>query len=131
MISKNLTKVFLLSLILIYAHGVEEVLTAFQHNDPFIIFGAQYLNTTPEMFYWVSHLIWWISIPLLFTIFRESKFIFTLMALYGIVFIIEPHHIVKALLVRNYYPGMITALFYPIVGFFYWKQLVKAWKKEQ
>lgn len=127
MISENFAKVFLFFLVLIYAHGIEEVLTGFHYNDSFMILGAQYFNISVETFYWISHLVWWISVPLLFIIFRKSKFIFPLMALYGLVFIIESHHLVKALIIKSYYPGMVTALFYPIVGFFYWRQLIKGW----
>ena len=128
MVSKSLRKLFLISLLLIYAHGVEEIINGFQHLDSFMVYGANLFNTTPEIFYWVSHLIWWIFLPMLFLLFNKSRLGLLLLTLYGFVFIIELHHPIKGFLARNYYPGMITALFYPIYGIFYWKQVARDWK---
>lgn len=51
MISKKLHNIFLISLLLIYAHGLEETITGFQYSDSFMIFGANYFNISPETFY--------------------------------------------------------------------------------
>ncbi len=128
MISHQLKRIFLSSLVLIYAHGLEEIIGGFQHFDSFMIFGAKYLGTTPETFYWISHLIWWISLPVLFFLFNKSRLGLALMSLYGLVFIVELHHPIKGFLVGRYYPGMITALLYPVFGFFYWRQIINDWK---
>ena len=128
MVSNKLKYTFLLSLLLIYAHGVEEIINGFQYSDSFMVYGANLLNTTPEIFYWVSHLVWWTSLPLLFLLFRENRLGLLLMTLYGLVFFIELHHPIKGLLASRYYPGMITAMLYPIFGIFYWKQIIIDWK---
>lgn len=129
MISNKLKRIFLISLILIYAHGIEEIIGGFQYFDSFMVYGANLFNTTPEIFYWVSHLVWWVSLPILFLLFSKNRLGLPLMTLYGIVFFIELHHPIKGILVGSYYPGMITALFYPIFGVFYWQQIIKDWKK--
>jgi len=128
MISKRLNTIFFLSLGLMYAHGFEEVLTGFQHTDSFVIFGANLFNTTPESVYWVFHILWWSSVPILFFVFRKKSFVFPLLALFGIVFLVETHHLIKAVLVKSYYPGMITAFFYPIAGFFFYRELIRKWR---
>ena len=128
MISDKLKHIFLLSLLLIYAHGVEEIITGFQYSDSFIVYGANLSNTTPEIFYWVSHLIWWLSLPILFLLFNKSRLGLLLMTLYGLIFFIELHHPIKGILIGSYYPGMITAMLYPIFGIFYWKQIIIDWK---
>ena len=128
MVSDKLRHLFLLSLLLIYAHGVEEIVNGFQDSDSFMIYGANLFNTTPEIFYWVSHLIWWAFLPILFLLFNKKRLGLILMTLYGFVFFIELHHPIKGLLVGSYYPGMITAMLYPIFGIFYWKQIIKDWK---
>ena len=128
MASNKLKYTFLLSLLLIYAHGVEEIINGFQYSDSFMVYGANLFNTTPEIFYWVSHLVWWTSLPLLFLLFRENRLGLLLMTLYGLVFFIELHHPIKGLLASRYYPGMITAMLYPIFGIFYWKQIIEDWK---
>lgn len=126
--SVKLKHLFLLSLILIYSHGVEEIINGFQFSDSFMVYGASLLNTTPEFFYWVSHIIWWLSLPVLFLLLSKSRLSLLLMTLYGLVFFIELHHPIKGLLASRYYPGMITVLLYPVFGFFYWKQIIKDWK---
>ena len=128
MISHQLKRIFLFSLVLIYAHGLEEIIGGFQYFDSFMIFGAEYFGTTPETFYWISHLIWWSLLPVLFFLFNKSRLGLPLMSLYGLVFIVELHHPIKGFLAGRYYPGMITALFYPVFGFFYWRQIINDWK---
>lgn len=125
MISNKLKKLFLLSLLLIYIHGVEEILTGFAYKDSFMVFGANLFKTATENFYWVFHLIWWVAVPVLFFLFKQTKLIFLLMSIYGSVFVIEIHHLAKAVILGSYYPGMITAVFYPVLGYFYWKELIK------
>ena len=129
MISKRLNLLFVVALILIYLHGLEEVLTGFHHVDSFMEFGGRVFNTSPENFYWVSHLLWWLGAPIIFLIFRNKPIILPLLALFGTVFFIEIHHLVKSLLVQSYYPGMITAFLYPIFGVYFYKELIQKWKK--
>lgn len=129
MISNKLRNLFYLSIALIYFHAMEEILTGFPSSDSFMIIGGKTLGTTPEIFYWVLHTIWLLGVPLIFMLTRKSKLLLYLMALFGIVFIFEFHHLIKALLRANYYPGIITALLYPVVGIFYWKQFLTDWRR--
>lgn len=131
MISYKLKQIFLLSLVLIYAHGLEEVIGGFQHFDSFMVAGARYFGTTPEFFYWISHLIFWISLPTLFLIFRNKKPGLLLISIFGLIYFVELHHVIKGFIARSYYPGMITALFYPVVGLIFWKQLIKDWQAKK
>lgn len=125
MITKKLNILFIASLLLIYLHGVEEIITGFQHYDSFMVTGARIFQTSTEIFYWVSHILWWLLLPTLFVLFRNTRVGLYLLVLYGFVFLVELHHPIKALLAQSYYPGMITALFYPIFGFVYWRELFK------
>jgi hypothetical protein len=129
MVSKRLTTLFVLALGLIYLHGVEEVLTGFPRVDSFMKFGASFFNTSSENFYWISHIfLWWLPIPVIFLILRRRTIILPLLALFGLVFVFELHHLVKAALAQSYYPGMITAFFYPILGVFFYKELLRSRK---
>ena len=56
MISKKLQFLFLLSLMLIVIHGIEEQLTGFRHTDSFVIALGSYLRMSPEAFYWAFHI---------------------------------------------------------------------------
>ncbi len=129
MISDKLKHIFLISLLLIYAHGIEEIIGGFQYFDSFMVSGANYFGITPEIFYWVSHMIFWLSLPILFLLFHQRRVGLILITIFGGIFIIELHHPIKAILASQYYPGTITALFYPIIGIFFWKQTFTDWKK--
>ena len=129
MISNKLKKLFYLSVALIYLHALEEVLTGFPSSDSFMTLGGKVFGTTPGIFYWILHTVWLLGIPLTFILARKSILLLGLMMLFGVVFIFEFHHLIKALLRADYYPGMITAFLYPMVGIFYWKQLLADWRR--
>lgn len=130
MASRKLKTIFLISLLLIYLHGFEEIIVGFSSSDSFIMYGSRYFGTTPEVFYWIFHIIYWLLLPILFILFHSKRVGLFLMTLFSIVFIFELHHILKAIVAGDYYPGAITAIFYPIIGFFFWKQLIKDWKSK-
>ncbi|MBA3724813.1 MAG: HXXEE domain-containing protein [Candidatus Levybacteria bacterium] len=131
MISKKLKTITHVALIVIYLHGLEEIITGFYHNDSTMAFLGNYFNASASQFYWVSHVIWWVSLPILFIAVLKIKKLFWLMVVFGSVFFIEIHHVVKALFSMTYYPGMITAIIYPFIGFFYWRELINNFKKRK
>ena len=47
------------------------------------------------------------------------------MVVLGLFLVLEPLHILNAAFTGQYYPGMITAALFPIVAFFFWKELIK------
>lgn len=128
MISRRLKLIILLSLGLIYVHGLEEIITGFYLEDTTMKFFGRLFNLNGQDFYWISHMIWWAALPVLvYIVIRKRKMLWMLYP-YGAVFFVELHHISKALLTKSYYPGMITAFFYPLMGIIYWKELLKNWK---
>lgn len=127
MISKRLRFLFLLSLLLVAAHGVEEVSTGFLYRDSFIKYFAD-LGSREEVFYWTFHIMWWFLLIVSFLFTLSSKWALRLLTLFGVVFIFEIHHVIKGIITWNYYPGMITGFFYPILGIFYWRQVLKDWR---
>ena len=125
MISEKLKKITFLSLLLIYAHGLEEIIMGFWKFDSVLMTFNNNLQTIPQAVYYASHIPWWLVLIPMFLLILGGKWTLRVMILFGIVFIIELHHLFGALISQTYYPGMITAFFYPIVGFFYWKELIR------
>lgn len=122
---EKLSKIFLLSAVLIYLHGIEEIYGGFEHFDSFMQFGASVFHTSSEVFYWGFHIIWWLLVPLIYLCvfkFHKTK---NILLLFSLVYFLEIHHVIKAFVRMEYYPGMITALFYPILGFLFIKEFVK------
>ena len=129
MVSKRLQTLFTLALLLIAAHGVEEVSTGFMYHDSFVSYFANLFNTKEELFYWSFHIMWWLMLIVSWVFIVGKKFILIPLSLFGIVFFFETHHLIKGLLSGSYYSGTVTAFFYPILGIFYWKELLKNWRK--
>ncbi len=123
--SNTLRIIFLISLFLEYLHSTEEIAGRFPHIDSFMKFGGSIFRTTSEKFYWISHIIYWVGLPIIFLIFQRSSVGLFLAVLFGISYPFEAHHLFKAFLRKSYYPGTITALLYLFIGFFFWAQLLK------
>lgn len=128
MVSKKLKTIFLISVILFYIHGIEEVMNNFYHVDSFILGIANFFNTIPQAVYWISHTAWWSLLVIVLLFLVGGRWVLHLMAVYGLVLIFESHHLIKALTVSGYYPGVVTALFFPIIAFFFWRELVKLYR---
>lgn len=129
MISNKLKKLYLVTMVLIAAHGIEEYLSGFSYKDSFVFYFASLFESKEQVFYWSFHILWWLLVPIAFLlIFGGKKWTLILLTLFGVVYFFEMHHILKGLPQRSYYPGMVTAFLYPILGFFYWKQLIKDWR---
>ncbi|OGG29407.1 hypothetical protein A2971_03910 [Candidatus Gottesmanbacteria bacterium RIFCSPLOWO2_01_FULL_46_21] len=130
MVSSKLKKILLISLLLIYAHGLEEIITGFYPRDRYMIFFSSLFTDVPQATYWISHTMIWFFFFISFLLVIGGRWKFIVLALFGSIFFIELHHSIDALLTNGYYPGMITATFYPVVGIFYWRQLLIDWRKK-
>lgn len=57
---------------------------------------------------------------------RLNRFPPPFLLLVGSVYILQLEHIIGALKINDYYPGLITGIALSIIGFFFWKELLKA-----
>jgi hypothetical protein len=132
MISKNLRKILILTVLLIAAHGVEEVLTGFSAKDFFIQYPSAFFKNAHELFYWTFHIMWWLLVLIaFFLILGGKKAVLIILTLFGFVYIFEIHHVIKGIVSGSYYSGIVTGAIYPILGFFYWKELIKNWRPSE
>jgi len=127
MITKKLKNLLVIALVLIYLHGFEEILTGFQYNDIFMVSIANLFATQTLAVYWVLHIVFWLLLPLFILLAFDGKWKYIPLAIFGLIWFVEIHHLVKALIAMSYYPGMVTAFFYPIFGVFYWRELYNNW----
>lgn len=129
MLSKRFQVVLILSLLLNYLHGAECIVTKFYELQPNFYFFTKYFQSNHESVYFVFHGAFWVFILLAFFLLKGGKWTFIPLVLYGVVFFTEFHHFVRGAMLMQYYPGMITSLFFPILGVFYWKEVLLLWKK--
>lgn len=130
MISKKLKTIFIISIPFFIAHGLEEIFNNFYNIDwsVKIIFGFLNEMSVPQATFIVFQIMIWLAFMVFAFLIASEKWRLRLMFLPGIIFIIELHHIWKALEAWNYYPGVITAISLTIIGFFFWRELIKQFK---
>lgn len=128
MVPMNFLIIFAVSILLNYLHGIECIKTKFYDVEPNFYFCTKYFKTIHESVYYVFHGTFWIFLLLMLCFLLGGNWIFIPLGLYGTVFFSEFHHFIKGIKKRKYYSGMITSFFFPILGFFYWIELLKLWR---
>ena len=132
MISTRLKNIFLLSVPVFIVHGIEELITGLYKVDSHVQFMFEYfyrLPTPQGIFLLFQIMLWFILIISAFLISGE-KWQLRLIFIPGLVYIYELHHLWKALMVKGYYPGLITALAFPVIAFFFWKELLRCFRHQ-
>ena len=129
MITNRLKNIFALSIPLFIAHGIEEILTGFYNIDSQAEFWFGNLNSLPvaQATFILFQIMIWLLLIVGYLLLLGPKWQLRLMFIPGVVLVYELHHLYKAFEVGGYYPGLITALLFPIIAFFFWKELVKSW----
>src|SRR3989344_5164662 len=124
MISTKLKTIFGLSIPLFIAHGIEEFLTGFYNLDAWdqAIFAPLASLSVHGAMFLTFQIMFWLLLIISFLLLRGERVQFYLLALLGVIYIFELHHIVKAILAGGYYPGLITSLAFPVVAVFFWKE---------
>lgn len=129
MISKKLRILLLLSIPVFIIHGIEEYLTDFYSIDNWIKNLSAFLNIAPKIFFIVQQISWWILLILTALVIENKTILFAMSIFTGLIMIFEMQHLILSLSSQAYSSGLITALLFPILGFFYWKELIKQWGK--
>ncbi len=128
--TKTLQKLFLISIPLFILHGLEEIFTGFYNRDSQVELWFGNLNSlpTPQATFILFQIMIWLMLIIGYLLLLGPKWQLRLMFIPGIVFVYELHHLYKAIGVGSYYPGLATAILLYIVGFLFWKELIKNYK---
>ena len=129
MVSKKLKTLFMLSIVVVYLHFFEEVISGFYLNDWIMKYLSSQFQTINQAQYYSSHIVWILMIGPAALLVLGGKWTLRVLTLYGFFFIFELHHLIDAIRTLNYYPGVITNIAFEIIGFFYWKELLVNWRK--
>src|SRR3990167_941357 len=130
MISKKLKTIFYISIPIFITHGLEEIFNGFYNIDWSTKLVIGFLNemSVPQATFIVFQVMIWLTFIVFAFLIASEKWRLRLMILPGIIYIFEFHHIWKTLESWSYYPGVITAIVFPFIAFFFWKELLKNWK---
>ena len=130
MITNKLRIIFGLSIPLFIAHGIEEFVTGFQVADVLNqrMFGIFFGNlTSHDIMFITFQTMLWLLLVIAFLLLLGEKWQFRVLAIAGTVYVYELHHVIKAVQIWSYYPGLITALAFPLVAVIFWKEWLKVY----
>jgi len=129
MVSKRLKTLVMLSVLVVYLHFFEEIITGFYQNDWIMKYFSSLFQDINQAQYYASHVVGVFMIGLASLLVLGGKWTLRVLTVYGVFFVLELHHLVDAVRTLSYYPGVITNIIFEIIGFFYWKELINNWRK--
>ena len=133
MISQKLKTIFYISIPVFVAHGLEEYFNGFYNVDSSFKFFFHYFETMtiPQATFLLFQIMLWLAFIVFAFLITSEKWRLRLMILPGIIYFFELHHIWKTLESWSYYPGAITAIAFPIIGFLFWRELLKEFSRQR
>jgi hypothetical protein len=127
MASLRLKWIIATSIPIFMAHGLEEWATDFYSVDPhyrWLFSPFDGMATYKATFLLFNLMAWlWLWTGLLLSL--SARWQLPLAILPGILYLFELHHFLDLYQHRNYTPGMATALAFPLLAFFFWRQWVR------
>jgi hypothetical protein len=117
--------IFGISIPLFILHGMEEYFNGFYNIDSHLqfIFKPFFIISNYQTSFLIFQISFWVLLILIFIIVKKPPLWLTVII--GLIYFYELQHIIKAVEVGGYYPGLITALAFPIIAIFYWQTLIK------
>ncbi|TSC59139.1 MAG: Uncharacterized protein Greene041662_646 [Candidatus Peregrinibacteria bacterium Greene0416_62] len=120
----RLRTIFAWSIPVFIAHGVEEYLTGFTKVDPIFAFVFQPVLRMPVAngTFVVFQVMAWILLIVCAVLLLGERWQKRLLIIPGLLYIFEMHHLIEALLRWNYYPGLLTAIVFPVFAVLFWRE---------
>ena len=128
--SNKLKTIFYISIPVFIAHGLEEFFNDFYNIDwsTKLVFGFLNEMSVPQATFLVFQIMLWLALIVFAFLITSEKWRLRLMFLPGMIFIVELHHPWSVITSWGYYPGAITSIPLIILGFLFWKELLKNYK---
>jgi hypothetical protein len=128
MITNELKLIIGLSIPLFILHGIEEYVTHFYNVDTHLqgVFSPLSGLTIHGATFVVFEVMFWLLLIVSFLLLLGPKWQLRAVALIGVVYLYELHHIYKAIMSEAYYSGLYTSLAFPILAFFFWKEWLRS-----
>ncbi len=127
--SAKLQKLFLLSILLFISHGIEEFATGFYNIDRSFLLTVGKLGGSLAVVFIIYQLVLWALLWVAYVLVVRGKWIRILSSVIGLVMLLELQHLYEVAVTGKYYPGAYTAVLFPVIGFFFWKELLNNYKK--
>ncbi len=129
-ISTRLKAILAVSIPIFIIHGIEEFKTHFYDIDTHsgAIFGILSTLSNHGATFITFEIMLWLLLIVSLLLIMGGRWQFYTFSLIGLVYVYEFHHIIKAISVNGYYPGLYTSLAFPFIGFLFWREWFNVYK---
>lgn len=122
MVTKRLKRITFLSAMAMILHGVEEIHQHFYHHYTLFRTLSRMFDSKEEALFVAFQITLWGLLLLFYALTLSEKWRFRVMMIFGVILLYENQHIFRAMVQREYYPGLITALIIlPLTLAFWWE----------
>lgn len=129
MVTRRLKTITLLSALAMILHGVEEIYQHFySHYTLFKTLSRLFASKEEALFVTFQITLWGVLL-LFFALTLGEKWRFRLLMLFGFILLYENQHIFRAIVERQYYPGLITALIILPLSLAFWWEIYLHYRK--
>lgn len=131
MITNKLKSIFAISVPVFILHGIEEFITHFYDIDTHdqAIFGLLSPLSMHGATFVTFQIMFWLLLIISFLLLMGDKYQFNTLAFVGVIYVYEFHHIIKAISVGGYYPGLYTSFIFPFLTILFWREWLKIKKQ--
>ena len=106
-------------------HTIEEYMTKLYDTDFFIVAFSRYFNVRPISTYTGIQILVLSFILVMLVLSLNGKFNKVLGIALGLIYVGELSHPYIVIMVGGYYSGLYTGILLVIIGYFYWKEVIK------
>jgi hypothetical protein len=122
MVTRRLQTITLLSVVAMILHGVEEINQHFYHHYTLFTTLSRMFSSKEEALFVAFQITLWGVFLLFYALTLGEKWRFRVLLIFGVILLYENQHIIGAMVAREYYPGLITALIIlPLSLAFWWE----------
>lgn len=116
--------IFIASIPVFILHGTEEYMMGFFRIDPVFLWVFQPVLRMPadQASFLIFQIMLWLLLIVSALLLLGKRWQRCLLVIPGIIYILEMHHLIEAIMRQSYYPGSITAIAFPVLAFFFWKE---------
>ena len=129
-VSKKMWIYLIISFLLMVIHKIECFFTGEYLVAPFFKWIQGYVHSIPEAIFFTFIFWFFLLMIVVILLLRGGLWPLILLSLYGLMFAVEFHHILRSVESRAYYSGSFSAVAFILWGIPYWRELISNYKSK-
>lgn len=127
----KLRTIFAWSIPVFMMHGIEEYVMGFPNADPIFgfVFQPILMMDMADAVFITFQIMLWVLLIMALLMLHGEQWQRHLLVVPGMMYLFEFHHIFEAIVRKNYYPGMFTAILFPVFAVLFWKEYLHDYRE--